>query len=111
MQPFYRFAGTGGNSTKLLPNGVAAAPQFPITRPVTIVNYAARFAQILPCGRSIGPIRSYDLPLEPPRRKLTLMTVSLATACFALLAAVLHFLSYKLKKTAERKTFHANDAT
>jgi hypothetical protein len=38
------------------------------------------------------------------------MTVSLATACFALLAAVLHFVSYKLKKTAERKTFHIKDA-
>jgi hypothetical protein len=33
------------------------------------------------------------------------MSVSLATACFALLAAALHFLSYKLRKTAERKTF------
>jgi hypothetical protein len=34
------------------------------------------------------------------------MTVSLATACFALVSAVLHFVSYKLKKTAERKSFH-----
>jgi len=50
------------------------------------------------------------LPLEPPRFKLVPMTVSLATACFALLAAVLHFVSYKLKKTAERKTFHIKDA-
>jgi hypothetical protein len=38
------------------------------------------------------------------------MSVSLATACFALLAAVLHFVSYKLKKTAEKKAFHAKDA-
>jgi hypothetical protein len=35
------------------------------------------------------------------------MSVSVATACFALVAAVLHFVSYKLKKTAERKTFQA----
>jgi len=27
------------------------------------------------------------------------------------LAALLHFVSYKLKKTAERKTFHVKDAT
>jgi hypothetical protein len=38
------------------------------------------------------------------------MTVLFATACFALLAAVLHFVSYKLKKTAERKSFHVKDA-
>jgi hypothetical protein len=38
------------------------------------------------------------------------MSVALATACFALLAAVLHFVSYELRKTAERKTFHAKDA-
>jgi hypothetical protein len=38
------------------------------------------------------------------------MSVSLATACLALLAAVLHFVFYKLRKTAERKTFHAKDA-
>jgi hypothetical protein len=54
----------------------------------------------------IGPIRSYDLPLESSRINLTFMTVSLATACFALLTALLHFVSYKLKKTAERKSFH-----
>jgi len=39
------------------------------------------------------------------------MTVSLATACFALVGAVLHFVLYKLKQTAERKTFHVKDAT
>jgi hypothetical protein len=50
------------------------------------------------------------LPLEPSRFKLAFVSVSLATACFALLAAVLHFVSYKLRKTAERKTFHAKDA-
>jgi hypothetical protein len=60
---------------------------------------------------SIGSIQSNDLPLEPSRSKLAFMTVSLASACFALLAAVLHFVSYKLKKTAERKTFHVKDAT
>jgi hypothetical protein len=38
------------------------------------------------------------------------MSVSFATACFALLAALLHFVSYKLRKTAERKAFHAKDA-
>jgi hypothetical protein len=38
------------------------------------------------------------------------MSVSLATACFALLAALLHFVSYKLKKTAEKKSFHVKDA-
>jgi hypothetical protein len=37
------------------------------------------------------------------------MTVSFATACFALLAAVLHFVSYKLKKTAEKKSFQVKD--
>ena len=37
------------------------------------------------------------------------MTVPLTTACFALLTAVLHFASYKLKKTAERKSLHAKD--
>jgi hypothetical protein len=47
-----------------------------------------------------------DLPVEPSRFKLRRMTVSFATACFALLAAVLHFVSYKLKKTAEKKSFH-----
>jgi len=41
---------------------------------------------------------------------LAFMSVSLATACFALLAAVLHFVSYKLRKTAERKAFSAKDA-
>jgi hypothetical protein len=39
------------------------------------------------------------------------MTVSLAAACFALLAAVLHFVSYKMKKITERKAFHVKDAT
>jgi hypothetical protein len=48
-----------------------------------------------------------DLPVEPSRFKLRRMTVSFATACFALLAAVLHFVSYKLKKTAEKKSFHS----
>jgi len=38
------------------------------------------------------------------------MSAALATACFALLAAVVHFVSYKLKKTAERKSFHVKDA-
>jgi hypothetical protein len=38
------------------------------------------------------------------------MSVSLATTCLALLAAVLHFVSYKLRQTDERKTFHAKDA-
>jgi hypothetical protein len=38
------------------------------------------------------------------------MTVSLATACFALLAAVLHFVSHQLKKIAERKSFRVKDA-
>jgi len=52
----------------------------------------------------------YDLPLEPSRFTLAFMSVPLATACVALLAAVLHFVSYKLRKTAERKTFHAQDA-
>jgi hypothetical protein len=51
-----------------------------------------------------------DLPLESSRFKLRRMTVSFATACFALLAAVLHFVSYKLKKTAEKKSFHVKDA-
>ncbi len=35
------------------------------------------------------------------------MTVTLATACLSLLAALLHFVSYKLRKTAEKKSFHA----
>jgi hypothetical protein len=50
------------------------------------------------------------LPGKPSRFKLVCMTVSYATACFALLAAVLHFVSYKLKKTAEKKSFHVKDA-
>jgi hypothetical protein len=74
-------------------------------------NHAADFASSLPWSWSIGAIISNDLPLEPPRSKLAPMTVSLATACFALLVALLHFVSYKLKKTAERKTFHIKDAT
>jgi hypothetical protein len=52
-----------------------------------------------------------DLPLEPPRFNLASMTVALATAYFALLAAMLHFVSHKLKKIAERKSFHVKDAT
>jgi hypothetical protein len=74
-------------------------------------NRAAEFASSLPWSWSIDPIISNDLPVEPSRLNLAFMTVSLVTACFALLAAVLHFVSYKLKKTAERKTFHIKDAT
>jgi len=50
------------------------------------------------------------LPLERSRFKFALMSVSLATTRFALLAAVLHFVSYRLRQTAERKTFRAKDA-
>jgi hypothetical protein len=72
-------------------------------------NRPADFARTLPWAWSIGPIRSNDLPLEGPRFDFASMTVSLAAAYFALLAAVLHFVSYKLKKTAERKSFHFKD--
>jgi hypothetical protein len=68
------------------------------------------FAQILTFRWSIGAIRCYDLRLALSHFILAFMSVSLATACFALLAAVLHFVSYKLRKTAERKTFPAKDA-
>jgi hypothetical protein len=52
--------------------------------------------------RSIGPIRSYDLPLVSSTINLPFMTVPLTTACFALLAALLHFVSYKLKKPLKK---------
>jgi len=61
-------------------------------------NHAADFAKSLPWSWSIGPIISNDLPVEPSRLNLAFMTVSLVTACFALLAAVLHFVSYKRKR-------------
>jgi hypothetical protein len=85
------------------------ASQFPITR-LRHKNRTAEPDQVLTWYWSIGPIRSYELLLESSSLNLAFMTVSLATACFALLAAVMHFVSYKLKKTAERKTFHVKDA-
>jgi hypothetical protein len=88
--------------------GVSEVRKLPIARR-RYKNHGADFDPILTHDWSIGSIRSNDLPSELSRSKLGFMTVSLATACFALLAAVLHFVSYKLKKTAERKAFHAKD--
>jgi hypothetical protein len=105
MQPFYRFDPTGGNSGESKLDRHSAASHFSIALR-RCGNHAANLAPSLPRNWSIGPIRSYDLPLDPSRFKLRCMSISLATACFALLAAVLHFVSYKLKKTAEKKSFH-----
>jgi hypothetical protein len=110
MKPFYRFDRTGGNPGRSQLSETWAVGQPPITRR-RYKNHITGFAQTLTCGWSIGPIRSNDLPVEPSRLKLPFMTVSLAAACFVLLAAVLHFVSYKLRKTAERKAFRVKDAT
>jgi hypothetical protein len=110
MQPFYRFECAGGNPVRLPLAGVAAQSQFAAALH-GCRNHAVAFIRILTCGCPIGPIISNDLPVEPWRLNLAFMTVPLVTACFALLAAVLHFVSYKLKKTAERKSFHVKDAT
>jgi hypothetical protein len=34
------------------------------------------------------------------------MTMTVAAACFVLIAAVMYFVGYKLKETAKRKAFH-----
>jgi hypothetical protein len=109
MQPFYRFAGTGGNPSGPPPAGVAAAPQrSPARRRYR--NHAAITTQLLSCSWFIGPIRSYDLPLESSGISLAFMTPSLAAACLTLLAAVLNFVCFKQKKTAERKTIHVKNS-
>jgi hypothetical protein len=57
-------------------------------------------------GLPIDSIRSYDSHLQSSRLNLTFMTVPPAAACIALLTMLLHFVSYKLKKAAEKKSFH-----
>jgi hypothetical protein len=113
MQPFYRFDWTRGNRTRPRTRsrlgGESEPGEFPIAR-CRYKTHAADFDSILTQNWFIGSIRSYDLPIARSRSKLAFMSISFAAACFALMAAVLHFVSYKLRKTAERKAFHAKDA-
>jgi hypothetical protein len=108
MQPFYRFDGTCGNPRRCRSQAPGDRSLCDYVTPLRKSRCEYRFdsGQVW----SIVSIRPIDLPLRPSRFKLRRMTVLFATACFALLAAVLHFVSYKLKKTAERKSFHVKDA-